>query len=258
MTDYSNKDKCRIDSSSTTAEAFSFKRTIPTTVKKDISKAVRKTSNSGNEQSLTWCRIKNTRKIFVSGQAGGTASSTTTKPCMQKNTERIGDMHTHPTNDENTMGLTPSTADVVSTLTDSLEEGIPQISCITGPNTKFINCYQPKPNLLTDQQKIEGYTAAMEYHENSATDIAPYIRDNVARDFDHAVYDRKSLKRVYNPSAKDIVKDSIMKSKEILEKNVENHQKPAFCKSLQDLNYPTNNDSVMVECLRQLGYNKPS
>lgn len=249
---YYSKDKCRIDS--IPAESFSFKKNIPLTVKKEISKAVRKTSRSGNEQSLTWCRIKNTRKIFVDGQAAGTQTSTTTKPCSQKNAERIGDMHTHPTYDPETIGLTPSTADIVSTLTDSLEAGIPQISCITGPNTKFVNCYQPKPNLLIDQQKIEGYTGAMDYNESSTTDIAPYVRENVGRDFDHALYDRKTLKRVYNPSAKDIVKDAIMKSRENLEKNVENHKKPAFCRSVQDLNYPTNSNAVMFECLKQLHY----
>ena len=247
-----NEDKCAIEAYP--HEAFSFKRTIPTTVKGDIKKAVRKTSTSGNEQSLTWCRIKNTRKIFVAGQTAGTQSSTTTKPCSMKNSERIGDMHTHPTYDNETIGLTPSTADIVSTLTDSLQEGIPQISCITGPGTKFVNCYQPKPNVMLDQQKIEGYTGAMSYNESSTTDMAPFIRDNVARDFDHAVYDRKSLRRVYNPSPKDIVRDSIMKSHEVLEKNIENHKKPAFCKSLEDLNYPTNNNAVMIECLKQLHY----
>lgn len=252
-------EKCRIDShihltEPIKNETFTFKRNIPVNIKSDIQKAVRRTSKTGNEQSLTWCRVKNTRKIFTAGKASGSQGATETVPCHVKHgdTEQIGDLHTHPTYDDRTIGLTPSTADYVSTVTDSAQKGIPQISCITGPYTKFINCYQPKPHVIHDPQIIDNYKDALRYTESSVTDISPYLKENVRAHFDHALYDRKTLKRVYKPTPKDIVKDSLMKSKENLKRDVPEHLKPDFCGSVEALNYPTPNNAVKMECLRQL------
>lgn len=246
-------DKCSLIEDNS-KETFSFKRNIPTNIKDDIHKAVMKTSRSGKEQSLTWCRVKNTRKVFVSAKATGTEEQTQTKPCDIKHgdTERIGDLHTHPTLDEQYIGLTPSTSDIVSTVTDSASKGIPQISCITGPKTKFINCYQPKSSVISNPDTVNSYVTAAEHQEASLTDLSPFLKQHVALDFDHAVYDRKTLKRVYNPRPKDIVNDAFMKSKDIIRRNVPEHERAGYCKIIQDLNLPSPRNEVMFECMRQL------
>lgn len=236
-------------------DPFSFKEAIPYTVKKEINHVVNGTQKTGKEQSLTWCRVKNTNEIFVSNQATGTQNSTETKPCSRQDgdTEQIGDLHTHPTQNSDTIGITPSTSDIVSTLVESVDKGIPQISCITGPGSKFLGCYQPKPGILRDQYKIQAYDQTLEYNESTPNDVAPYIKQNVRQDFDHAIYDRKTLKRVYNPNPKDIVNDALMKSKKYLKENITSDQdKISFCNIIEDLIHPTKNRSVTQECIRQL------
>lgn len=237
-----------------TDSSSSFQYSIPVTIRDEINQVVRLTSKTDREQSLTFCRLKDQQKIFVANYATGNINETEVKPCNSEygNTEKIGDLHTHPTQDKNTVGITPSIADITSTITESKKEGVSQISCITGPDAKFIHCYQPKPRILMDDEKMKNYKRLSNYMESSVTDVPPFIRENVAQDLDHALYDRKTFHRVKNPRPKDIVHDAFLNSRKLLKfKEIPNLDKGAFCDIIEDLNYP-DKDKVSIQCRKAL------
>src|SRR5438270_8216601 len=131
-------------------ETTNFNRGIPSSVQDEIEYVNRLTKKTGAEQSLTFCRLKGRDKIFVSNYAKGDNDATYVMPCHSAHghAEKVSDLHTHPTNDPSTVGIIPSVSDIVSTLVESYQSKIPQISCITGPDAKMIGCYQPKKEIL--------------------------------------------------------------------------------------------------------------
>ena len=248
--------KCRVkkQSAKTVIETSSFTRSIPNTVQDEINHAVKLTKQTGAEQSLTFCRLKDRNKIFVSNYAKGDGDATYVMPCHSSHGHavKVGDYHSHPTGDPSTVGIIPSTADIVSTLIESYQTKIPQISCISGPDSKMIGCYQPKKEIIEDREKIKNYKRVLNYNERSVTDIHPYFRENVGNDFYHAWYDRKSFKRIPNPRAKDIVHDAFLNSKNYLKfKDVPDLEKGSWCEIVEDLMLP-NNDQVGQECRKAL------
>jgi hypothetical protein len=234
---------------------YPFNKSIPATIHNEINDVVRLTQDTGKEQSLTLCRIRGTDRVFISSYARGSTMGASINPCAIEhgNTEQIGDLHTHPTQNENIVGITPSTSDIVSTVLDSNRIKIPQISCITGPDAKYISCYQPTLPLLADRSRIQGYKDAAQYHEKDVTSFSPYLREHAAHDFHHAWYNRKNFKRT-TPTPKEIIKDAFLNSKSGLKfENIPDMDKGPFCDIIQDLNYPTSkNDNVALECRRAL------
>jgi hypothetical protein len=232
-----------------------FTNTIPPTIRDEIQQVVKNTQRTSLEQSLTFCRLKGRDKIFVSDYSTGNKNETYVMPCNQNHgnaAEKIGDLHTHPTTDPDTVGITPSVADFVSTLEESVDTQIPQISCITSAEAKGIHCYQPKASILKDQEKIKGYKNAVRYSASDMLDIPSYVRENVANDFDHAWFNRKTWERLKNPKAKDVVHDAFINSKKFLKyEDVPNLEKGPFCDVIQDLNNPKD-DNVGQECRKAL------
>lgn len=246
--------RCRLTASTPSQP---FVKNIPQTVRDEIDYVVRETDNSGRENSLTFCVLDGKKnKVFVSNYARGDATSTYSLPCASEHgdeAKRIGDLHTHPTQDPTTIGITPSDSDFVSTIEDSLQENLPQISCITSSDAKMVHCYQPKYRTLYDKEKIKNYRNALYYQSADLADINPYIRNNVGKDFDHAWYDRKSSKRIYRPKAEDVVHDAFLKSARSLRLDyIPEWQKGAFCDFIQESNYPDSKDRVANECRRVL------
>lgn len=235
----------------------SFEDCIPHSVRREIKHIIKKTKDKKREQSLTLCKLSNNDKIFVSDYTSGSLGSTDVLPCnrLHGNTMKVGDVHSHPDFDSKTIGITPSTSDMVSTILDSVQNKFPQISCIVGTNSKHISCYQAKKELLDNPEKIKNYKKALYYPEEGITDISPYIRENIGKDFNHAWYDVKSFKRV-TPSPKEIVNDALVKSKKFLKfEGLDPLQKGIACDLIQDLNYPTDN-RVGEECRKTLHINE--
>src|SRR6478609_4897754 len=168
---------CKVKKQAVQVETTNFTRGIPSTVQDEIEYVNKLTKKTGAEQSLTFCRLKGKNKIFVSNYAKGDSDATYVMPCHSAHghAEKVSDLHTHPTNDPYTVGIIPSTADIVSTLIESYQTKIPQISCITGPDAKMIGCYQPKKEILNDQEKLKMYKRAMNRNEYSITDFYPYF-----------------------------------------------------------------------------------
>lgn len=228
---------------------------IPHGIRDEINHVIKETKDSGRELSLTFCELNN--KIFVSDHAKGTKDSTYSLPCNPehgKNAVRIGDLHTHPTQDKTTIGITPSSADIISTVEDSVKEGVPQISCISSSDAKMIHCYQPKTKVLNNPEKVRQYRNSI-FYPDTLTDLSPYMRENLANDFDHAWYDRKTFKRILNPSPKDVVHDALLKSEKGLRLDWLNPlDKGNFCSvMIQDRNLPNSkNNAVENECRKTL------
>lgn len=228
---------------------------IPFSIRNEINTVVKETKDNGREQSLTFCELNN--RIFVSDHAKGTKDSAYSLPCNPehgKNTVRIGDLHTHPTQDKTTVGITPSPSDLISTIEDSVKEGVPQISCITSDDAKMIHCYQPKTKVLNNPQKVQAYKNS-KFYPDGLMDMSPYMRENTANDFDHAWYDKKTFKRIINPSSKDIVHDALLKSiKGLRLEWLSDLDKGNFCSMIiQDRNYPhSKNNDVENECRKTL------
>lgn len=233
-----------------------FVSSIPQSIRDEIKVVVKETKNTGKEQSLTFCELNS--KIFVSDHAKGNNDSTYSLPCNPehgKNVVRIGDLHTHPTQDKDTIGITPSTADFVSTAEDSVKEGVPQISCITSNEANMIHCYQPKKSVINNPIKTRGYKNSLLYPEYNLTDTSPFLRENIPNDFDHAWYSKETFKRIPNPSPKDIVHDSLLKSESGLRKEwLSDLDKGNFCSVIiQDRNLPNSkNNGVENECRKVL------
>lgn len=235
------------------SEGKDFEKSIPTSIRDEIDYVVDKTKKTGSEQSLTFCRLPGKDKIYVSDYAVGNKNQTYIMPCnsLHGKAEKIGDLHTHPTQDKTTIGITPSTADLASTLLESVGHRIPQISCITSADARHIHCYQPRPEAVTNPEKVRNYRKALYYNESSITDVHPYLRQNVANDFNHAFYDRKTFKRV-KPTPKEVVKDAFLNSRNLVKfHNVHDLDKEGFCSLIEDLNYPSNN-KVAEECKKDL------
>lgn len=232
----------------------SFENCIPHSIRREIKYAVDRTDKTNREQSLTFCRLEDKDRIFVSSHTAGNNNSTEVLPCNKAygKSVKIGDVHSHPTNDKRTIGITPSTADLVSTVIESKQYGIPQISCIIGPHIKHISCYQAKEELLNNPEKIKNYKRALNYVEESGiNDVHPFIRESVAKDFNHIWYDRKTFKRV-NPTPKDVVKDAFGKSKNLHKfKYIHDLDKDPACVLIEDLNYPSGG-KVAEACRRAL------
>ena len=244
------KTKCKI---SVVEESGPFVNSIPESIRNEIQEVVKETKKTDREQSLTFCQLNN--KIFVSDHAVGDENSTYSLPCNAAHgphTTRIGDLHTHPTQDSNTVGITPSNADIISTVEDSVQAGVPQISCITSNDSKMIHCYQPKPKLLYDKEKINQYRKSLYYDSDSVDDVPPFLRENLSKDFDHAWYSRTSFKRIKEPDPKEIVHDAFIHSRKILRlEAVDEFSKGAFCDLIQDLSLPQD-DRVANECRKAL------
>lgn len=245
--------KCRLTA---TKPSEPFVRNIPQTVRNEIEYVVKETAQTARENSLTFCVLDGSKnKVFVSDYAAGNNSSTYSLPCNSRDgpAKRIGDLHTHPTQDPTTIGITPSDADIVSTIEDSLESNLPQISCITSQDAKMVHCYQPKYRTLYDKDKLRNYRNAVYYQSQSISDINPYVKNNVGKDFDHAWYDRKTFKRIYRPKPADIVHDAFLRSQSNLRLDyIPELEKGVFCDSIQELNWPDKSDKVANECRRVL------
>ena len=182
-----------------------------------------------------------------------TKNQTYIMPCNEFHgrAEKIGDLHTHPTQDKTTIGITPSTADLVSTLLESVGTAIPQISCITSADAKHVHCFQPTPESVNNPEKVKNYKKALMYNESNITDVHPFLRHNVANDFVHAWYDRKSWKRV-KPKPHEVVKDAFLNSKNLVKfKSVHDLDKQSFCDLVEDLNLPSQG-KVADECKKRL------
>lgn len=234
----------------TTIHDYSFTKMLPISIHEPIKNAVTLTSTTGKEQSITFCRLRNTSKIYVSDHVIGHSDETIIKPC-NPDSEQIGDLHTHPTENNTTVGITPSTSDMVSTLVDSVNHNIPQISCITGPNAKYIDCYQPHPKVMKNKEKVVQYKKTLEYNDSKVTDVPSYIRDNVAHDFVHAWYDKNTFRRTV-PNPIDVVHDAFTLSAPYLKfEDVPEKSKKKFCNMIEDLNYPMKG-KVSKACFRYL------
>lgn len=245
--------KCRLTANKPSEP---FVKNIPKTIREEIKFVVKDTQETGRERSLTFCALdSNKNKIYVSDYSQGNENSTYSLPCNSAHgpATRIGDLHTHPTQDSTTIGITPSDADFTSTIDDSLQANRPQISCITSNDAKMIHCYQPKYKTLFDKEKLRNYANAQYYQPTDITDFNPYLRNNVGKDFDHAWYDRQTFQRIKNPNPKDIVHDAFLKSARYLRLDwIPELQKGAFCDAIQELNYPDPKDRVAEECRKIL------
>lgn len=227
---------------STSSKVHDWDDSIPYEIKHDIQRAITETKKDNKEKAITFCRIKGKDKIHSSSYSYGEQMSTLVLPCNEKygeNTVKVGDLHTHPYG-KIAMGITPSEADFTGTLHDAYSYKSRTISCVTNHGSKMVHCYQPKeiPNWSTVNKH---YDALENTGKGNETD--PYFRENIGKEFNHAWYDRKTFKRIPNPSADDILTDALggaaqrYKSKDIVE-----IEKGTFCDLLQDYNLPENDD----------------
>lgn len=252
--------KCRITKKRTpvyiNTQTEDFNASIPRNIRNDIDYVVKKTKETGKEQSLTFCRLLGrNKKIYTSDYALGNNDATLVMPCNSSHgpSEKIGDLHTHPTQDPDTVGITPSSADITSTLLESAKARIPQISCITSNEAKGIHCYQPKKEAMNDPEKVRGYRRSQYYISNSVADTHPYFRANIGDDFVHAWYDRKTFKRIKHPESRLIVHDAFINSKNSLKyEDLEELEKGGFCQLVEDLNLPNTENRITEKCRKEL------
>lgn len=241
-----------------------FQSELPYSIKHEIDIIRHQTERDNREKSLTMCELND--KLFIGNYARGGESSTEVLPCHKKygkNAKQIGDIHTHPFNNQDTIGLTPSEADLVENITASFKSGIPQISCIVGAGKKgflsksnHVHCFQPKPEAMEDAEKVKKYNRAYNLYPNIGNNVHPYFRENVGKDFIHIWYKNgKAIPKDQEASfevSKDIFNETVGLSKKRLRmEDVRDMEKGSFCDLIQDYNMPDNNNIGLV-CRNEL------
>lgn len=234
----------------------SFQQELPDSIVREINIIKKQTEKDNKEKSLTICELGG--KIFVGNDAKGTLSSTMVLPCHRKfgkNVRQIGDIHTHPFNDKETIGLTPSEADFIANINQSFESGIPQISCIVAAGKKSffkksnaVHCFQPKEELVNDAEKVKKYNRAYTHSANHGNEVHPYIRQNIPNDFYHIWYNSSGLaipkeKEQDIQISKELFEDMIGQSgKHLKLHDIPDFEKGSFCQLIQGYNMPNNNN----------------
>lgn len=243
---------------------ISFQDELPYGIKHEINLIKKQTERDNKEKSLTMCELNG--KLFVGNYAKGDEGSTEVLPCHKKygkKARQIGDIHTHPFNSKDTIGLTPSEADLVESLNTSFKSGIPQVSCIVGAGRKgiinksnHVHCFQATPEAIENADKVKKYNRAYNSSENIGNDVHSVFRENIGKDFVHIWYkDGKAIPKEQESNfetVKDIVNESVGLSKSRLRlEDIKDMEKSSFCRLLQDYNLP-DNDSFAEICMNEL------
>lgn len=232
-----------------------FQKELPSSIKSEINTIKKQTESNNKENSLTICELGG--KMFVGNNDKGTLSSTMVLPCHRKygkNTKQIGDVHTHPFNDKQTMGLTPSEADFIANINTSFESGIPQVSCIVAAGDKkffrkanMVHCFQPKEDLVNNAEKVRKYNRAYTHSANQGNEVHPFLRENIPQDFYHIWYD-KDGKAITREQEKDplvisyMIDEMLGQSAKRLKDDIPQMEKSSFCQLIQGYNMPDNNN----------------
>jgi hypothetical protein len=105
---------------------------------------------------------------------------------------------------------------------------------------------------MKDTERVENYKKTLDHNDSKVTDVPLFIRNNVARDFVHAWYDKNTFKRTV-PNPVDVVHDAFTKSAKYLKfEDVPPKEKPRFCSMIEDLNFPTKDKRVSKTCVKYL------
>lgn len=244
--------------------SIDFNNELPYGITHEIKIIKKQTEKDNKEKSLTMCELDD--KLFVGAYAKGTHSSTMVLPCHKKygkDAKQIGDIHTHPMNDQSTIGVTPSESDFVANLNQSFASGIPQVSCVVGAGKKGIfkksntvHCFQPKEDVVNDPAKIKAYNRALTHSSNVGNDVHPYFRENIGDDFYHIWYrDNKAISKEQEldpQMSKQLFDEMLGLSKNRLRKgDIRDMEKGSFCDLIQSYNMPDNNN-IGIICRNEL------
>jgi hypothetical protein len=205
------------------------------------------TARTKKEISATFCRKVGLKRLFVANHVGGDQDSVASLDCASAygNAERIGDVHTHPT-DADTIGILPSQDDLFATLVDTYNNKRAQVSCITNDITPLIGCY--KPHGVPTPQELEIYKNAL--HKAEVGEPG-FFMDRFGQDFDMEFYERENGKHISHPKARVIVQAAFGNSKESLQRNVKQLEHTGFCEYIRAFTAPRRED-VTQECVNEL------
>lgn len=239
----------------------SFQQELPNSIVREINIIKKQTEKDNKEKSLTICELGG--KIFVGNDAKGTLSSTMVLPCHRKfgkNVRQIGDIHTHPFNDKETIGLTPSEADFIANINQSFESGIPQISCIVAAGKKSffkksnaVHCFQPKEELVNDAEKVKKYNRAYTHSANHGNEVHPYMRESFGNDFYHIWYQNgKAISKEDEKNMSEyLLSEMLGQSHKNLRNDIKDMEQGSFCQLIQNYNMP-DNDNIERICRDKL------
>jgi hypothetical protein len=205
------------------------------------------TAQNKREISATFCRKPNSKRLFVANHVGGEEGSVESLDCASAfgQSDRIGDVHTHPTTSD-TIGILPSQDDMFTTLVDSFNNNMAQVSCITNDQTPLVECYKPKG--VPTRAELDIYRN--ELHKAEVGEPGFYM-DRAGADFDIEFYDRQTGKHIPHPKASVIVQAAFGNSHEVLRKNVTSLEHTGFCEYVRAFTAPRRED-VTAECVNQL------
>jgi hypothetical protein len=205
------------------------------------------TARNKKEISATFCQKPGSKRLFVANHVGGDEGQVESLDCASAfgQSERIGDVHTHPLTDD-TIGILPSQDDVFTTLVDSFNNHKEQVSCITNSETPLIECYRPRG--VPTREELDIYRN--ELHKAELGDPGFYV-DHFGRDFDVEFYDRTTGRHMPHPKASVVVKAALGNSREVLQKNVSSLEHTGFCEYVRAFTAPSRED-VAVECIKEL------
>ena len=216
---------------------------IPEELQNEINHITDFTRQTNREASLTFCQKKGRDRLFVANDDKGDGSTVEALDCssVYGDSERIGDVHTHPVNSE-TIGILPSQPDLYGTLVDTYNTKRPQISCITNHITDMTECYTPKE--VPSSEKLERYEQELDLREAGE---GGFYLDNAPLDFDFGFFSTGSGQRIRKPTPKAVVKAIFGASTENLKKNVPPLQRGGFCEYVNNFSVPKD-DNVGKEC----------
>jgi hypothetical protein len=222
---------------------------IPKDIMDELAELRAHTRKTGNEASFTFCkRPHKPDKLYIGSDFQGDDSSVDVGDCDKATGKgtRIGDAHSHPI-ESDTVGLTPSDADVAGMMEATYRQKRKQIACITAPYREqdIVHCMEAKK--IPTKQQIKGYSQI----PKNPYKFNPYVIDNVAKDVDVALFDRDSGNRIENPEPKRVIKNAFGKSRRHLQKTRRKMEYGAFCEYIQDVFVP-NDDRIQDECKAEL------
>lgn len=244
--------------------SISFQTELPYGVVNEIKIIKKQTEKDNKEKSLTMCELNN--KLFIGGHAKGTLNGTMVLPCHKKygkDARQIGDIHTHPFNDKETMGLTPSETDFIGNVNQSFSSSIPQVSCIISAGKKkfmkkgnMVHCFQPKEELVNNSEKVKQYNKAFNKSANMGNDVHPFLRENIGKDFYHIWYKNNiaiTKDQEKNPEIEKEILDEMFgqSAKQLKLHGINDFEKTSFCQLMQDYNMP-DNDDIAKMCRNKL------
>lgn len=226
---------------------FENSKNIPREVLPELRTMEEYTGRTRKEISATFCRKPGLRRLFIANHVGGNEGSVESLDCASAfgKSERIGDVHTHPTDSE-TIGILPSQDDMFTTLVDTFNTQRAQVSCITNNQTPLIECYKPKG--VPSREELDLYRN--ELHRAEIGEPGFYM-DRAGLDFDIEFYDHETGQHVKHPKASAIVSAAFGNSRESLRKNVTQLEHTGFCEYVRSFTAPKRED-VTSECVSEL------